>query len=147
MATRVVGRNVGDSFTTQLVTGRHSVIADEPRPVGEDLGPSPYELLLSALGACTSMTLLHYARRKEWPLTEVQVELSHDRVYSDDSEGSEEEGTRIERVTRRIHIVGPLDNEQRARLAEIARRCPVHKTIGGAISIVDEVDDAPGATA
>ncbi|MDA0256283.1 MAG: OsmC family protein [Chloroflexi bacterium] len=139
MAARVVGRSVGASFTTQLVTGRHSVIADEPRPVGEDLGPSPYELLLAALGACTSMTLLLYARRKEWPLTEVQVELSHDRVYTDDCESCEEDGTRIERVTRRIHLEGPLSEEQRERLAEIARRCPVHKSLEAAISIVDEV--------
>lgn len=139
MATRVVGRSVGGSFTTQLVTGRHSVIADEPRPVGEDLGPSPYELLLAALGACTSMTLLHYARRKEWPLTEVQVELSHDRVYTADCDECEDDGARIEQVTRRIHLAGPLDDAQRQRLAEIARRCPVHKTVGGAISIVDEV--------
>ncbi len=139
MAARVIGRSVGESFTTQLVTGRHSVIADEPRPIGEDLGPSPYELLLAALGACTSMTLLHYAWRKQWPLEEVQVEVAHDRVYADDCAECEEDGARVDRVTSRIHLEGPLSEEQRARLAEIAQRCPVHKTLDAGVAIVDEV--------
>ncbi len=82
MPATVLGRSVGNRFTTQLSTSNHAMIADEPAPDGDDLGPTPYELLLGALGACTSMTLLIYARRKDWPLEEVQVELTHDRVHA-----------------------------------------------------------------
>jgi putative redox protein len=135
----VLLRSVGEKYTTQVTMDRHSVIADEPIPVSDDLGPSPYELLLAALGACTSMTLLLYARRKGWLLEQVQVELTHDRSHREDCENCEEDGAKIEAITRRIHLVGDLDDEQRARLAEIARRCPVHKTMAGPPRIIDEM--------
>ena len=138
MAT-VFGRSVGERYTTQIISDGHSVIADEPRPEGDDLGPSPYELLLAALGACTSMTLLMYARRKGWPLEQVQVELTHDRVHARDCEECEGEEGRVEVIRRSIVLEGDLDAEQRQRLAEIATRCPVHKTLAAAPTIIDEV--------
>lgn len=140
MPTTVLGRSVGDRFTTQVTTDRHSVIADEPSPDGDDLGPTPYELLLAALGACTSMTLLAYARRKGWPLREVQIELTHDRVHVNDCVDCEDGGARIEVIRRHIRLEGLLDDEQRRRLAEIAAHCPVHKTLQSAPRIEDTIE-------
>jgi putative redox protein len=145
MATTVLGRSVGGRFTTQLTSDRHSIIADEPVPEGDDLGPSPYELLLSALGACTSMTLLMYARRKGWPLEQVQIELTHDRVHADDCADCEDDGSRIEVIRRQIVLIGALTEEQQARLHEIAERCPVHRTLASAVRIEDTFF-AEGAT-
>ncbi|MCH8830107.1 MAG: OsmC family protein [Planctomycetes bacterium] len=138
MAT-VFGRSVGSRYITQVTMDRHSVIVDEPTPLGDDLGPSPYELLLSALGACTSMTLLMYARRKGWALRQVQIELSHDREHAQDCDDCEQDGARIEVIRRQIILEGDLDAEQRDRLREIATRCPVHKTLSSGTRIIDEV--------
>ncbi len=116
---------------TQAVTmGHHHLLADEPESVGgADLGGSPYDLLLAGLGACTSMTLQMYARRKEWPLERVAVDLKHERMHAKDCEECEQKEGRIERITRSIRLEGPLDDAQRQRLLEIANRCPVHRTL------------------
>ncbi len=140
MATTVVLRSVGERYTTQITTEHHAVVADEPAPAGDDLGPTPYELLLGALGSCTSMTLLMYARRQGWPLEGVQLELSHQRDYVQDCEDCENEGAKLEAVVRRIHLEGPLSEEQRARLLEVARRCPVGKTLESSLLIVDRAE-------
>ena len=132
-------RSVGDRYTTQITTQHHSLVADEPPPAGEDMGPSPYELLLGALGSCTSMTLLMYARRRGWPLTEVRVELTHDRDYAQDCEDCEDQGARIEAIQRRIHLEGPLTDEQRERLLLAAAHCPVHKTLAAAPRVLDSL--------
>jgi len=138
MAT-VLLRSVGDRHVTQVTTEHHALVVDEPRPEGDDLGPSPYDLLLAALGACTSITLRMYARRKGWPLTEVQIELAHERDHERDCEDCETEDRRLDRMTRRIHLEGDLSDEQRQRLLEIASRCPVHRTLMSATEIVDEL--------
>lgn len=135
----VLLRSVGSRYTTQVTTAHHSVIGDEPRPEGDDLGPTPYELLLAALGACTSMTLLMYARRKGWPLVEVQIELEHDRVHAEDCADCEGTEGRLQVIRRRIHLEGDLSPEQRQRLAEIARNCPVHKTLAAPPEVLDEL--------
>lgn len=140
MATTVVLRSVGERYTTQITTEHHAVVADEPAPAGDDLGPTPYELLLGALGSCTSMTLLMYARRQGWPLEGVQLELSHQRDYVEDCEDCENEGAKLEAVVRRIHLEGPLSEEQRARLLEVAGRCPVGKTLESSLRIVDQAE-------
>ena len=107
---------------------KHHVLADEPLAYGgTNRGMSPYGFLAAGLGACTSMTLRMYARRKNWPLTHVSVDISHDKVHAQDAETSKE--VRIDRFRREIRLHGPLDQEQRQRLLEIADKCPVHRTL------------------
>ena len=107
--------------------GRHRLVADEPEAYGgTDTGPTPYQLLAAGLGACTSMTMRMYARRKKWPLTGLSVDVTHDRMHAQDAESASE---RIDRFRRVIALEGPLDAAQRARLLEIADRCPVHRTL------------------
>jgi putative redox protein len=130
MPEKVIVQSLPDYRIAQLLTAEHhSIVADEPEPAGDDLGPSPYELLLWALGACTSMTLLLYARRKGWDVAEVSVHLTHDRVHAEDVDGVEGDGGKVEMVTRDISVRGRLTAEQTERLLQIANRCPVHKTM------------------
>ena len=131
---RVTGR--GDAFVQLCTAGRHDWLADEPTSVGGgDLGPGPYELLLAALGSCTSMTLGMYARRKEWPLERVTVELRHDRVHAEDCADCESKDGKVDRMRRVVTLEGDLDDAQRARLLEIADRCPVHRTLENEIFV------------
>lgn len=121
----------------EVSDGRHSFIADEPATIGDDAGPDPYTLLLGALGACTSMTLLLYARRKQWPLEGVEVRLRHGRAHRRDCDECDESPARIDLIERRIALRGPLDDAQRKRIMEIAAMCPVHRTLTGDIQITD----------
>jgi len=131
-----------DGFLKQQITaGRHHLVADEPREVGgADSGPDPYALLLAALGACTAMTLQLYARKKEWPLEKVEVSLRHSRNYAEDCKDCKPKEGKIERIERFISLTGSLTDEQRARLLEIAQKCPVHKTLTSGVSIKDYLD-------
>lgn len=122
----------------------HSLLADEPPGVGDGMGPTPYDLLLSALGSCTVMTLLLYARRKEWPLQNVEVDLAHDRVYVEDVEGVESGEGLLERYSLDIRLVGDIDESQRERLADIATRCPIRKTLSGTPHFEENVTVVPG---
>jgi putative redox protein len=119
-------------FLQDIAAGpRHHMLADEPEDFGgTDRGMTPYNLLAAGLGACTSMTIRMYARRKRWPLEHVSVEVTHDRVHAQDAEAEVEgrEG-QVDLFTRIVHLEGSLDAEQRARLMEIADRCPVHRTL------------------
>jgi putative redox protein len=120
----------------QLVTaGRHTFTADEPVPIGADTGANPYDLLLAALGACTSMTLRMYASHKNWPLEKVSISLRHSRIHARDCEECETTGGMVSQMDRVIRLDGPLDAAQRARLLEIADKCPVHRTLTSEISI------------
>ena len=119
-----------------ILAGSHRLIADEPAAVGDDLGPTPYDLLLGALGSCTAMTLRLYATRKGWPLDRVSVELTHHRVHAADSLDSEAGHPMIERIDTVLDLRGHLTEEQRNRLVEIAQRCPVHRTLLHEIQIV-----------
>jgi len=102
------------------------------------MGPDPYELLLSALAACTTMTLKLYAKRKGWDLQRVQVDLSHDRVHAEDCKECEGTEGQIERIIVRLKIEGDLTEEQRTRIREIAVKCPVHRTLTGSPTILHE---------
>ncbi len=128
------------TYSQLLTTGSHAFVADEPKSAdGDDLGPSPYELLLWALGSCTAMTLLMYARRKGWDVAECSVHLTHDRVHAKDSEDSETGSGRVELINRDISLRGKLTEEQKERLLQIAGRCPVHRTITGNPKVVDTI--------
>ncbi|HXU36168.1 MAG TPA: OsmC family protein [Blastocatellia bacterium] len=133
----VIVSSVG--FLKQEITaGNHRLVADEPKEAGgSDEGPDPYSLLLGALGACTSMTLQLYAKRKNWPLEKVEVRLSHSRIHAEDCESCVTRQGYITRIDRRITLTGPLSDEQKTRLLEIAQHCPVHKTLTSEISIKD----------
>ena len=127
-------------YSQLLTTGTHAFVSDEPKADGgDDLGPSPYELLLWALGSCTAMTVLMYARRKGWDVAECSVHLTHDRVYAEDCEDSEAGTGRVEMIKRDISLRGQLTDEQKDRLLEIAGRCPVHRTITGTPKVVDTI--------
>ncbi len=130
---------IGDAstkFTTQLHAGRHRMVADEPEDAGGmDLGPSPYQLLSSALGACTAMTLRMYADHKSWDLKEVVVHVDHEKRHSEDCENSEKKTSKIDYFIRSIEIEGDLTRDQTNRLLEIADKCPVHRTLKGDIEI------------
>lgn len=122
-------------FTQQISTRRHRLAADEPHPVGDDVGPTPYDLLLAALGACTSMTVRMYADRKQWPLERIVVDSRHFRIHAKDCAECETATGMVDRIERDITLVGALDADQRATLLDIADRCPVHRTLRSVVSI------------
>lgn len=129
-------KDTANKFLTQIQTGKHFLLADEPVDAGgEDLGPSPYQLLASALGACTAMTLRMYADRKGWDIEEVKVHLDHEKKYSEDCADCENTSSKIDHFERIIEIDSKLDEKQLQRLLEIANKCPVHRTLESDIKI------------
>lgn len=128
----VIVSETGSSRYSQIIqAGPHVLRADEPPGAGGDTGPNPYDLLLAALGSCTSMTLRMYADRKGWPLERISVRLSHSRVHASDCADCEKKMGSIDRIERIIDLEGDLTDDQRTRLVEIAERCPVHRTLIG----------------
>jgi uncharacterized OsmC-like protein len=133
----VVVRGSAAGFAQEIHAGPHRLHADEPASAGgSDTGPSPYDLLLASLGACTSMTVAMYARRKAWPLEEVTVHLRHSKIHAADCAECETKEGLLDRIERDIHFSGPLTEEQRSKLIEIANKCPVHRTLTSEIDIV-----------
>ena len=121
----------------------HTFITDEPSGAGgEDAGPDPYTLLLGALGSCISMTVTLYARRKQWPLEKVTVRLRQNRIHAKDCQECQLKEGYIHRIERSVTFTGPLTDEQRARLQEIAHKCPLHKTLTSPIVIADAKESA-----
>ena len=127
----VVVEEAGTGTYANIVrAGRHVLAADEPVKVGgTDTGPGPYEYLLAALGACTSMTIRMYAARKGIALERVEVRLRHDRIHAKDCADCETKEGLVDRIVREIHLHGALDEATRTRLREIADKCPVHRTL------------------
>ena len=127
---RVTVRTGAEGFYTEIFANGYPLVADEPESYGgSGLGPSPYDYLLAALGACTSMTVQMYARRKEWPLETAVVRLRHEKIHAEDCQHCEEKSGKIDRFERELDLKGALSEEQRARLLEIAEKCPVHRTL------------------
>jgi uncharacterized OsmC-like protein len=123
-------------FAQEIEIGPHRLKGDEPvASGGTDTGPTPYDFLLAALGTCTSMTISFYARRKGWPLEKVTVSLHHAKIHATDCAECETKVGRIDRIERKIELTGTLTPEQRAKLMEIADRCPVHQTLTSEINI------------
>ncbi len=137
---QVVTRTGDDGFTTEIKTVDHYFLADEPTSLGgKNLGPTPYDLLIAALGSCTSITLRMYADRKGWPLEEVRVHLDHNKVHEQDCENCENEKSKIDQIDREIELFGNLDQEQKQKLIEIADKCPVHRTLHGEVRVITKL--------
>ncbi|MTB52230.1 bifunctional alpha/beta hydrolase/OsmC family protein [Lewinella sp. W8] len=141
---QAVAVRLGSSgFTTEVMVRQHHLTADEPESIGgNDFGPSPYELLSAGLGACTAMTMQMYARRKKWPLEEVEVHIDHRKDYVQDMEAAEERPAKIDLFERFIVMKGPLEEAQVTRLLEIADRCPVHRTLHETVEVSTQLKEA-----
>jgi uncharacterized OsmC-like protein len=132
----VIVRGTAAGFAQEIEIGSHELFSDEPTSYGgADTGPSPYDLLLAALGACTSMTIGLYVRKRAWPLEKITVSLKHSKIHAQDCDDCETKEGRIDRIEMEIHLDGTLTDEQRAKLMEIAGKCPVHQTLTSEINI------------
>jgi uncharacterized OsmC-like protein len=141
----VVVRGNASGFLQEIVSGEHHLRADEPVDVGgSDAAPGPYDYLLIGLGACTSMTVGLYARNKKWPLENISVSLRHSRIHAKDCAECETKDGMLDRIDVEIGLSGALTPEQRAKLMEIAGKCPVHRTLKSEINI--RLRTAPGGS-
>ncbi len=132
----VIVRGNATEFLQEVVSGDHHLRADEPLSFGgADAAPGPYDYLLIALGVCTSMTIGLYARRKQFPLENITVSLRHSRIHAQDCEECETKEGLLDRIDTQIELTGALTAEQRAKLIEIAGKCPVHRTLKSEINI------------
>ncbi|MGI9088886.1 MAG: OsmC family protein [Chthoniobacterales bacterium] len=132
----VIVRGQATGFVQEITSGAHHLRADEPVSVGgTDTAPTPYDYVLAGLGACTSMTVGLYARRKKWPLDEVTVSLRHSRIHAQDCADCETKEGMLDRIEIEIGLTGNLSPEQRAKLIEIAGKCPVHRTLTSEIDV------------
>lgn len=130
-----------ENLQVQINVGKHEFIADEPMGIGDDQGPDPYALLLSSLGACKVMTVLMYARKKGWPVEDVEVTLETYKIHAKDCKECESNpDAKVDIIEVDIRFVGDLTDEQRKRLEEISKRCPVHRTLTSEIKIFTNED-------
>jgi putative redox protein len=142
----VTARNAGPGFATTVTSGAHTVVVDEPTSIGgDDSGPTPYDLLLGAIGACTAITVRMYARRKGWPLEDVVVRLRTGASHGADCAECAEKTVGPRTLEHDVEFVGPLSDEQRARLRYIAGRCPVKQVLGAGLQVRDAGGGAAGA--
>jgi putative redox protein len=144
---KAVTVRVGPSgYRAEVSAGRHTLVADEPVALGgTDEGPTPYDYLAAAVGACTAMTLRMYADRRGWPLEGVSVRLTHPRVHKEDCEACPAEQVGIQEMAREIELSGDLTDEQREGLLRVADRCPVGQTLARGIRVVP-AEPKPGDT-
>jgi len=128
--TMTISERMGGKYTNDVRSSRHHLYADEPADLGSaDLGPTPYEYLCAALGACTSITLRMYADRKKWPVEHISVDVNHSKEIHGD-------GIKRDVFTREIALTGDIDETQRARMIEIANKCPVHRTLEAGSDVI-----------
>ncbi len=132
-----------EPFKTTLTAGNHEIIADEPPEVdgGSDEGPDPYDLLLMGLGTCSAMTMKMYARRKNWPVEDIYIEMRHNKSHAEDCRDCEDPASKIDSIEKELIIKGDLDQEQLDKLMDISKKCPVHKTLLGEIEIKTTLSD------
>src|SRR5262245_6493500 len=136
----VVVHGESKGFAQEITAAGHRLVADEPTAAGgTDTGPNPYDLLLSALGSCTSMTVSLYARRKQWPLEAVTVRLRHSKIHATDCADCETKEGMLDHIESDLEFAGRLTQEQRSKLLEIAEKCPVHRTLVSEIDIRSRV--------
>jgi uncharacterized OsmC-like protein len=141
LATTVSVESASPDFLENIRVGRHLLHADEPVSAGGgDAAPTPYDLLLSALGSCKVVTLRMYAKRKNWPLRAVHVNLSHAKVHAEDCANCNGEIRLIDQIQVEIRLVGELSAEQHRTLLAIAEKCPVHRTLTSGVQIVTRAD-------
>ena len=132
----VIVHGDANGFAQKVDVGSYQLTTDEPVSYGgTDSGPSPYDLILAALGSCTSMTIGLYARKRSWPVEKITVSLWHTKIHAKDCDDCETKEGRIDRIEMEIHLDGALTDEQRAKLMEIAGKCPVHQTLTSEINI------------
>nr|MCH9757997.1 bifunctional alpha/beta hydrolase/OsmC family protein [Pseudomonadota bacterium] len=137
----VVVESVGSGLAQKITNGKHELVADEPSSLGgSNTGPTPYGYLLSALGACTAITLRMYANLKKLPLTKVTVTLRHEKKHIEDCAECENKANKVDRITRVLKIEGDLSEEQRQRMLVIADKCPIHKTLNTPVIIETELE-------
>ncbi|AMV70515.1 bifunctional alpha/beta hydrolase/OsmC family protein [Desulfuromonas carbonis] len=140
---RVTARTGAEGFRTDVFVNGHALVADEPEAFGgTNQGPSPYDYLQVALGACTGMTVQMYAARKKWPLESVVVRLRHEKIHAQDCADCDDPAHRIDHLERELEIHGALNQEQRERLLEISEKCPVHRTLHGEVKISTRLREA-----
>ena len=140
-AVNVSVESASPDFLETISTGRHGLQADEPLSAGgQDAAPTPYELLLAALGACKVITVRMYAKRKGWPLLGVQLSLSHRKVHAEDCANCNSAGSLIDQIDVDIKLQGELSAEQRRALLTIAEKCPVHRTLNSQVQIRTRTD-------
>jgi len=132
----VVTESDAGPYGQRITVGGHQLVADEPTAVGgADSGPTPYDLLLAGLGACTAITVRMYAERQGWPLRHITVRLRHRRIHATDCAGCETTIGQLDHIEREMQFDGELTDKQRARLLDIAERCPVHRTLHSEVLI------------
>lgn len=132
----VVAENGKGRYQQEVIAGQHHLLADEPESVGgADAGPAPFDLLMAALGSCTSMTLRMYAERKELPVRRISVTLSHEKLEID--------GSLRDRINRTITLEGDLSTEQRQRMLDIANKCPIHRALSQPLLIASQLAEQP----
>ena len=125
-----------DRYVERISIGPHVLEVDEPSDAGgADVGPSPYELLLAALGSCASITVRMYAERRQWPLEGVHIVLTHAKAHAADCAACESDTSMIDRIEMEITLLGALSPDQHARLMQIASKCPLHRTLTSGIEI------------
>ena len=136
MTRNIVVNSGFPAYVQNISIGSHQLLADEPPAAGgADAGPNPYELVMAGLGACTSMTVRMYAERRNWPLEKVQVQLKFSRIHAADCDDCSRKKGIVNRIEKRITLIGDLSEIQRERLLHVANNCPVHRVLARTIEI------------